>query len=173
MNRVASSMVFAFWIVAASLAVAQVAPEFERFDRFAGAVETSLDKDRLPDSGLESLRAALADWRAEFAGVRDTNAAEVEALQAQIDALGQPPAEGATESASVSERRTVLEAALQEALAPRLRADEAHARADALIRQVDSRLRTRQAGRLFDLSRTPLDPRLWAGAAAAIARRRG
>ena len=169
LNRIAFWMVLAFWTLLTSLAVAQVAPEFERFDRFAGAVETSLDKDRLSDSGLESLRAALADWRAEFAGARDTNAAEVETLQAQIDALGQPLAEGATESASVSERRTVLEAALQEALAPRLRADEAHARADALIRQIDSRLRARQTGRLFDLSRTPLDPRLWAGAAAAIA----
>ncbi|MYA90194.1 MAG: hypothetical protein F4X97_17390, partial [Boseongicola sp. SB0662_bin_57] len=65
LNRIAFWMVLAFWTLLTSLAVAQVAPEFERFDRFAGAVETSLDKDRLSDSGLESLRAALADWRAE------------------------------------------------------------------------------------------------------------
>ena len=167
-NRVASWMAFAFWMLAASLAVAQVAPDFERFDRFAGAVETSLGKDRLPDSGLQSLRNALAEWRDEFVSARDTNSVDVEALQAQIDALGPPPAEGGTESASVTERRIVLQAALQEALAPRLRADEAHARADALIRQIDSRLRARQTGRLFDLSRTPLDPRLWSGAVAAI-----
>ena len=169
MNHIAFWMVLASWTVLTSLAAAQVAPEFERFDQFAGAVETSLGNDRLPDSGLQSLRNALADWRDEFAGARDTNAVEVEALKAQIDALGPPPAEGVTESASVTERRTVLEAALQEALAPRLRADEAHARADALIRQIDSRLRARQAGRLFDLSRTPLDPRLWSGALVAIA----
>ena len=168
MNRIAFWMVLASWTLLTSLAVAQVAPEFERFDQFAGAVETSLGKDRLPDSGLQSLRNALAEGRDEFVGARDTNAVEVEALQAQIDALGPPPAEGGTESASVAERRTVLEAALQEALAPRLRADEAHARADALIRQIDSRLRARQTGRLFDLSRTPLDPRLWSGAVAAI-----
>ena len=161
-------MVLASWTMLTSLAVAQVAPEFERFDQFAGAVETSLGKDRLPDSGLESLRAALAEWRDEFAGARGTNAVEVESLQAQIDALGPPPADGGAESASVTGRRTVLEAELQDALAPRLRADEAHARADALIRQIDSRLRARQTGRLFDLSRTPLDPRLWPGAVAAI-----
>lgn len=168
MNRIAFWMALVSWTLLASLAVAQVAPEFERFDQFAGAVETSLGKDRLPDSGLQSLRNALAEWRDEFADARDTNAVEVQALQAQIDALGPPPAEGGTESGAVAERRTVLEAALQEALAPRLQADEAHARADALIRQIDSRLRARQTGRLFDLSRTPLDPRLWSGAVAAI-----
>lgn len=168
-NRIAFWMVLASWTLLTSLAVAQVAPEFERFDQFAGAVETSLGKDRLPDSGLQSLRNALAEWRDEFVSARDANAVEVEALQAQIDALGPPPADGGAEAASVTERRTVLEAALREALAPRLRADEAHARADALIRQVDSKLRARQTGRLFDLSRTPLDPRLWAGAVAAIA----
>ena len=168
MNRIAFWMALASWILVTSLAVAQVAPDFDRFDQFAGAVETSLGNDRLPDSGLQSLRNALAEWRDEFVDARGINAVDVEALQAQIDALGPPPAEGGTESASVTERRTVLEAALQEALAPRLRADEAHARADALIRQIDSRIRARQTGRLFDLSRTPLDPRLWSGAVAAI-----
>ena len=152
-------MVWVFWTLATSFAVAQVAPDLERFDQFAGAVETSLGKDLLPDSGLRGLRNALAEWRDEFVEARDTNPVDVEALQAQIDALDPPHAEGVTESASVTERRSVLEAALQAALAPRLRADEAHARADALIRQIDSRLRARQTGRLFDLSRTPLDPR--------------
>ncbi len=169
MNRAAFWMATVLWAVLASLAVAQDAPEFKRFDRFAGAVETGLGKDRLPDSGLQSLRNALVGWREEFAGARDTNAVEVKALQAQIDALGPPPAEGGSEPAAVAERRTVLDAALQEALAPRLRADEAHARADALIRQIDSKLRARQAGRLFDLYRTPLDPRLWPDALAAVA----
>ena len=53
-------------------------------------------------------------------------------------------------------------------MAPRISAEEAHARADALIRRIDSTLRSRQTDALFELTRTPLDPTLWATAGTAV-----
>ena len=162
------AIALAVWLGIAGLAAAQPLPNFERFDSFAGSVETSIENDRLPDEGFESLRDALVKWREEFRAARDANAVQIEALEAQIDALGPAPADGEEEPASVASRRAALQDTLQEAMAPRISAEEAFARAEALIRQIDSTLRSRQTDALFELSRTPLDPTLWAGAGAAV-----
>lgn len=141
---------------------------FASFDRFADSVETSIANDRLPDSGFESLRASLADWRETFSEGENANEIQIEALQAQIDALGPAPADGQTEDDGKAERRQALQEALQKARAPQLEAVEAYARADALIRQIDSTLRARQANALLELQQTPLDPTLWPGAVATL-----
>ena len=117
---------------------------------------------------MRSLRAALEDWRGQFLAAQDVNAVQIDALEAQIDALGLPPADGETEPAAVAERRGELQAQLQEAMAPRISAEESRARADALIRQIDTILRARQADAFLQLDRTPLDPTLWSGAIASV-----
>lgn len=162
------ALCLAVWLGFAGLATAQSLPNFERFDSFASSVETNIENDRLPDAGFESLRDALVKWREEFRAAREANAVQIEALEAQIDALGPAPADDASEPASVASRREALQGALQEAMAPRISAEEAFARADALIRQIDGTLRARQTDALFELSRTPLDPTLWGGAGAAV-----
>lgn len=161
------SLGFFLWI-GLTAAQTQDALNYDRFDSFAGSVEVSIENDRLSDVGFEGLREALVGWREDFQGARGANSVHIEALEAQIDALGPEPAEGASEPAAVATRREALDAAMQEALGPRIAADEGFARADALIGQIDAKLRSRQADALFELSRTPLDPTLWGLALTAI-----
>ncbi|NNE78723.1 MAG: mechanosensitive ion channel family protein [Silicimonas sp.] len=166
--RLLLSIALAIWVALPSTALAQSAPDFEQFDTFASSVEKVIENDRLSDEGFQDLRDSLTRWRANFLDAQDTNKVQVEALEAQIEALGPIPGEGETEPASIAERRVALDAALQEALAPRISAEEAYARADALIRQIDATIRGRQADAFFQLDRTPLDPSLWAGAIAKL-----
>jgi len=167
LRRFVISLGFVVWVCLAGVQ-AQDAPNYDRFDSFADSVEVSLENNRLADVGFEGLRAALVGWREDFQIARASNSVQIEALEAQIDALGALPADGAAEPAAVATRREALESAMQEALAPRIAADEARARADALIRRIDSTLRARQADALFELSRTPLDPTLWGAALSAL-----
>ena len=167
LRRLLVSLGFVFWF-GLSAAQAQDTLNYDRFDSFAGSVEISIENGRLSDVGFEGLRDALVSWREDFLEARGANSVQIEALEAQIDALGALPAEGETEPAAIATRRDALNAGMQEALAPRIAADEAYARADALIGQIDATLRARQADALFELSRTPLDPTLWGPALAAI-----
>ena len=159
----------AVWCVLPNPSVAQDSPNFERFDSFAGSVETNLENDRLPDASFESLREALVEWREEFRTARSTNSVQIEALEAQIEALGPAPDDGTVEPVSVTSRRDALRTSMEEAMAPRFEAEEAFARSDLLIGQIDSTLRARQTDALFELTRTPLDPTLWGGALGAVA----
>ena len=168
MSRVLSYLVVGLWFALAGAAGAQDLPNFDRFDSFARSVETNIENDRLPDETFESLRDSLADWRDDFLAAQDTNSVQIEALEAQIEALGAPPAEGESEPATISQRREELGDQLREAMAPRIEAEEARARAEALIRQIDAILRGRQADAFFELGRTPLDPTLWSGAVAGF-----
>ena len=138
---------------------AQEAPNFDSFDRFASTVEITIANNRLADDGFQKLRERLVSWREEFLAAQNTNAVQIESLQAQIEALGLPPSEGASEPEAVATRRAELDGDLQEALAPRIAAEEAHARTDALIRQIDATLRSRQADALFENILRRLDGR--------------
>ena len=156
------------WFLGMVAAVAQNV-DYAGFDRFAASVETSVENDRLSDTGFESLRASLVEWREQFLDGQNVNSVQINALEAQLDALGPAPAEGETEAENVSARREELRTELRDARAPRLTAIEAYARADALIGQIDSTLRDRQTDALLELGRTPLDPTSWGGAFAALA----
>lgn len=161
-------LIFGFlWLVWADGAVAQ-SPDFGAFDRFASAVETNIAQDDMPDEGFTALRDALVEWRERFLEAQSVNSVQVDALEAQLNALGPAPAEGETEGADVADRRSQLQDALREARTPQLEALEGFARADALIGQIDSTLRERQTDALFELQRTPLDPLGWPVAVASV-----
>lgn len=150
------------------MALSAQTPDFAEFDRFAASVESSLTDGELTESGYESLRTSLVDWRERLLEAQDVNSVQIEALAAQVDALGPPPAEGESESEAIASRRAELEAQLETARAPQLSAIEAHARANALIGRIDAAVRQQQTDALFELQRTPLDPTLWTGTLAAI-----
>ncbi|MDA8584892.1 DUF3772 domain-containing protein, partial [Rhodobacteraceae bacterium] len=151
-----------------SAAQAQDQLDYGQFDTFANSVSSSLENDQLPDYGFETLRSVMVNWRDDFLDARAINIIQIDSLNAQIDSLGPLAAEGETEPAALARRREALNESLQEALAPRIRAEESFARANALISQIDARLRARQTDALFELSRTPLDPTLWPGAVTAL-----
>ncbi|MEM6384764.1 MAG: DUF3772 domain-containing protein [Pseudomonadota bacterium] len=142
--------------------------DFGEFDRFASLVETNIENNKMSDDGFDALRASLVEWRSKFLAAQDVNAVQIEALEAQLDALGDPPAEGETEAADVAARRSSLNDQLTKAREPQLEALEAWARADTLIGQIDSTLRDRQTDALLQLERTPLDPLNWPTALKAV-----
>lgn len=158
---------FIWWVAFLAPAAAQDV-DFGDFGRFASSVESNLASDNMPDAGFAALREALVEWRERFIDAQDFNSVQIEALEAQLAALGPAPADGETEPADVAERREQLGDALREARTPRLEALEAFARADALIGRIDTTLRERQTDALFELQRTPLDPLGWPVAIAAV-----
>ncbi len=166
--RVLSQWFVLIWLACVTIATAQEV-DFARFDRFASSVETNVADGDLPDAAYLALRDSLVEWRQEFLEAQSVNAVQIEALEAQIDALGPVPAEGEEEAPDVAERRAQLNEALRIARTPQLEAVEAFARADTLIGQIDSTLRDRQTDALFELQHTPLDPLNWPAALTAVA----
>ena len=166
-----SLRILLFLLVAAFAQVswAQDLPDFDAFRSFANSVETDLQEDRKSDEAFEELRAELSDWRQRLLQAQGANSVQIEALTAQIEALGPAPAEGESEPENIAARRADLQAQLAEAREPRVEAEEAHARADALIGRIDSTLRSRQTDELLQLQGSPLNPELWGDALGRIA----
>lgn len=130
----------------------------ELFNRAA----TALEERSISAKTLDQLRSQLVE-------VRDANVAIIErgnirasALEAQLNSLGPPPADGQKEAEEVAARRLELTNALATANAPVRKAAEIHDQAVFYIRQVDRQLRARQLATLFDRYPSPLAPSTWA-----------
>ncbi len=148
--------------IACGSAFAQAAPpDYNGWERVAASIATDLDESRLSDEGFATLRASLVEWRGRFLKAQDTNKTQIETLLAQIDALGPAPAEGESEPQSVATRRAALNTELADAREPKIQAEEAYARADALIGRIDAVLRARQTDAFFELEPSPLAPTQW------------
>ncbi len=136
-------------------------PDYTAWEAVAARAEAALEAGRASDQALLDLRSELVDWRAQFAQAAGQNDVHIATLKTQIATLGPPPEEGQVEPDILTERRKELTQQLAEAEAPLKAAEEAQARADALIAQIDSILRTRQTDLLFELGPTPLNPTIW------------
>jgi len=161
--RICLCVLILSWFSPSSQAMAQDI-DFAAFDRFASSVETNLADGDMADAGFIALRSAMVRWREQMLDAQDVNAVQIEALEAQLEALGPGPTDGESEASDVAERRAQLNEELRVARTPQLEALEAFARADTLIGRIDATLRVRQTDALFELQRTPLDPLLWPAA---------
>ena len=122
---------------------------FATWNRTAEQVQSTLERDRASTAFLEQLRARLDRERsAAFETSQSTNV-RLRALQAQLDALGPPPAEGASESEEVATRRAELGREIASVNAPLIAANGAFQRADVLIEELDRRIRERQTADLL------------------------
>lgn len=166
--RLAASWLFALFLFFANTTYAQ-SVDFEDWAQASSTIAQELESETLPDEAFQALRASLTNWRDRFLSLREVNAVEIDALTAQLAALGDPPAEGESESEAVAVRRVELTDALELARAPRREAEEALARANALISQIDATLRERQADAFLEYQGTPLDPTRWPSALAQLA----
>lgn len=139
-------------------------PDYERWAVLAAAAERRTESPSTREATLNLIREQVVAMRAEFVAARDAQRERIATLREQIAALGPPPAEGATEAAEITQRRSELGALLAEREAPLLAADEALARAEAIVRAIDRELRTRQANALLALGPTPINPANWLAA---------
>jgi small-conductance mechanosensitive channel len=156
----------------AELATGGGALDYAAWAETAARAEVLAEEGRGSDFALGRLRHELVDWRESFAEAMATNSARIATVAAQLEALGPAPAEGEpVEDARVAERRAALLADLARLRAPGVLAEEAHARADGLIGEIDAQTRSRTAAALLTRSNSPLDPRIWPDMADALASR--
>nr|WP_319250601.1 DUF3772 domain-containing protein [uncultured Celeribacter sp.] len=145
-----------------------VTPDYKNWEKIAVQAEDQLAESDAPNATLESLRDNLAVWRSQFLEAENTNAARIDTLRAQIDALGPAPAEGETESKEIAQRRAELTKQLEDAEAPVKTAEEAYTRANGLIGEIDTILLDRQTDAFLQLGPSPLNPTLWPAAFTAL-----
>ena len=143
--------------------------DYSAWDTFATTTETLLDGEEVSADALETRRATLVDWRAQFLAAIASNDERITTIESQISALGEAPAEGETEPEDIATRRAALAETLSQAQAPGLRASEAFNRADGLISEIDALLVQQQTAELLELSPSPLNPVHWASAATSLA----
>lgn len=154
---------------AAAPAVETTSLDYTAWEADASRAENIIAAGTASTAFLTNLRATLAGWRGRFLEAQNSNASRIETIQAQITALGPPPAEGASEPQAIAERRAALGAQLSEAQVPRVTATEAFNRANGLIGEIDAILAARQARALLERDPAPVNPLNWATAAAALA----
>jgi small-conductance mechanosensitive channel len=146
----------------------QAAPDYVAWNRIATRAEALIGDTRTTNLALEQVRAQIAEWRTRFLEAQRANQTRITPLRDQIAALGDPPAEGETEEREIATRRAELNAELSRLRAPGIAADEAHRRADGLIREIDRILRERQADALLRLSPAPVNPANWPAGLTAL-----
>ncbi|MFK7835842.1 MAG: DUF3772 domain-containing protein [Sulfitobacter sp.] len=166
--RFLAALLCALWFgVGATWAQSASDIDFDRWEGLATRAEASIDLGQGSESVFEALRTSVATYRAAFDAARSEDSARIATLREQIAALGAAPAEDAPpEAADVAGQRADLTQQLNAALVPIQRAEAAYVRADALIRQIDTILRTRQTDALMEVSPTPLNPVYWRPAVA-------
>ncbi|MGH1329370.1 MAG: DUF3772 domain-containing protein [Paracoccaceae bacterium] len=148
--------------------VAESGPNYKAWETLAKRAEGDLADARASNGAFEALRAELATWREGFLAAQSINQTRIDTLAEQIASLGPPPEEGQAEASEIAQRRKELAAQMSELTAPRAAAVEAYSRADGLIREIDTLLRTRQTNELLQLGPSPLNPVEWPGALADL-----
>ncbi|NDW52492.1 DUF3772 domain-containing protein [Aliiroseovarius sp. PrR006] len=144
------------------------APDYLAWSRVAERGERVLEIGRASDQALSELRGEIDQWRGLFKSAQDENSIRIDTLKTQLATLGPEPEDPGTEGAVLTQRRAELSEELSKAQAPVKEAEEAYARADLLIREIDSVLRTRQTDQLLELGPTPLNPAAWPSALASL-----
>ncbi len=124
-------------------------PDYKAWEDAAKRAEEALAADRVSTAALDDVRSAIVDWRAKFAQAQNANAAQIETVKSQITALGPAPSEEKPDAPEIAARRKALNDQLAKLQAPGIAAVEARSRADGLIRQIDARIRARQASELL------------------------
>lgn len=145
------------------------APDYSAWESFAENSEATIETPDVTEADLGEVRRDLVTWREIFLSAEGTNAARIETLKAQIEALGPVPAEGETEAEDIAARRKELNAQLEKSQAPGLAAEEAYTRANGMIGEIDKILLDRQAKAFTQLGPSPLNPTLWPDAVSAFA----
>uniref|UniRef100_A0AAN0NL50 DUF3772 domain-containing protein n=1 Tax=Yoonia rhodophyticola TaxID=3137370 RepID=A0AAN0NL50_9RHOB len=106
---------------------------------------------------LGRIRSELVVWRDVFLARTGVNGGRIATVQTQIDALGPVPESG-EEAEAIARRRAALATQMDDLTAPRVLAEEAYARANGLISEIDTQLLQRQTTALTTRGPSPLNP---------------
>ncbi len=146
-------------------AMAQLDPSqreyYDEWLKTAERAEEVVEAERASDAAFENLREEVAVYRENFNQIRTHNSARIQTLQSQLEALGPVPEEGEEEPEDIARLRASLNQQLDELRVPRVIAEEAHSRADGLIREIDRVIRERQADQILSRGPSPLNPVHW------------
>ena len=82
--------------------------DVETWTRLVERAENTISRGVASDSAFMDLRQELVAWRSDFEAAKSTNAARIRTVEAQIEALGPPPGEGASEPDAVAGVRADL-----------------------------------------------------------------
>lgn len=152
-------------IIWAGCAAAQTAGDIDGVNvadwgALSNRAEATLDSGQASDAAFEALRSEIAAYREKFADARDENNSRIRTLQSQLDALGPVPEDG-EESEAISASRAALNERLEDLRAPQVVAEAAYTRANGLVSEIDTLLRTRQAEALLTRGPVPVNPAYW------------
>ena len=143
---------------------ASALPDYDAWARTANRAEEAVEAGRASSAAMQALRAQLVDWRQKFAQAQSTNAQTITTVQAQLQALGPAPTDGAEEAPDIAAQRSELNRRLGELSTPSKTAEVAQSRAVALIASIDKILRERQTEALTQRGPMPVNPANWLGA---------
>jgi len=147
-------------------------PDYDAWEAVATRAEGVVERGQGSAFVLRRLRADIVIWRDLFLDEQSVNVRRIQTVTGQLTALGPAPAEGASpEDPAVTARRTVLETQLATLSAPGRLAEEAHARADGLIREIDVLLRARNRAQLMERGPSPVNPAIWAEVVSEVSAR--
>lgn len=145
-------------------------PDYKRWETIGTRAIESIENQRASTSAFESLREQLVEWRSVFSAAQGVNGNAIATLDAQLRALGPPPADGeSAESEEIAAQRKELNTQLAELRAPVKRAELAYSKADEMIKSIDRIVRDRSTEELLKRGPSPLNPVNWSAGISAVA----
>ncbi|MFT5631317.1 MAG: potassium efflux system protein [Gammaproteobacteria bacterium] len=135
--------------------------ELSGWDTLATRAEGIAETGAASQFALGRVRAELVGWRDQFSNALGTNANRLITVRGQIDAFG-VAANGV--DPVIAARLAELMALQDRLLQPQLLAQEAFARANGLITEIDRQQRALDSQRLATRSASPANPTYWPAA---------
>lgn len=152
------------WIALAAPLAAQPNDRANVWDATATRIEEQVNSSSTSTAVLDAMRAELVNIRDEAMAVQKQQEPAITDLTGRLKALGDPPAEGATEAPEIAQRRQTLNQQIADAQAPILEAQEVLERVNGLIDQIDRIVRARFSAELLSRGPSPLLPNTWMAA---------
>ena len=140
----------------------------ETWERQVNTARDVIDAGAASADALAQLRTRLEAQRAEANGFAAKAAERIAGFEAELAALGPPPAEGETEDADAAALRADLNRALATARANRGQALRAATRVDGLLTDLAALGTKRFIARLETRAPSPLSPSTWVAAGEAL-----
>ena len=142
---------------------------FSKWETDAQSIEERLQNEVITAKVLSSIRAVLDPQRTDARTLAAQAKTQLAPLTAQLDALGAPPEEGATEDAAVAVEREEINKRIATLRAVVSKSDLAFTRADRLIETATDAQRARFTDELLQRGPAPFDPRHWLQASGTLA----